>query len=140
MEAYTVLRRQLLFLEGGLLLSVLLFLVWGAIRSGGSASFWLPAVLSAVFYALPAALAAGLRRTLAVPPEEAHGEEPPARREFLLFVPLWSLLASFLFLGALSLLTGGRVFPLLLLPDFLVLAVIHGVLLLPAALLIRRRV
>lgn len=139
MEAYTVLRRQLLFLEGGLLLSVLLFLVWGAIRSGGSASFWLPAVLSAVFYALPAALAAGLRRTLAVPPEEAHGEEPPARREFLLFVPLWSLLASFLFLGALSLLTGGRVFSLLL-PDFLVLAVIHRVLLLPAALLIRRRV
>ena len=139
MEAYTVLRRQLLFLEGGLLLSVLLFLVWGAIRSGGSASFWLPAVLSAVFYALPAALAAGLRRTLAVPPEEAHGEEPPARREFLLFVPLWSLLASFLFLGALSLLTGGRVFPLLPL-DFLLLAVLNGALLLPAALLIRRRV
>ena len=139
MEAYTVLRRQLLFLEGGLLLSVLLFLVWGAVRSGGSASFWLPAVLSAVFYALPAALAAGLRRTLAVPPEEAHGEEPPARREFLLFVPLWSLLASFLFLGALSLLTGGRVFPLLLL-DFLLLAVLHGALLLPAALLIHRRV
>ena len=137
MEAYTVLRRQLLFLEGGLLLSVLLFLVWGAIRSGGSASFWLPAVLSAVFYALPAALAAGLRRTLAVPPEEAHGEEPPARGEFLLFVTLWSLLASFLFLGALSLLTGGRVFPLLPL-DFLLLAVLHGALLLPAALLIRR--
>ena len=139
MEAYTILRRQLLFLEGGLLLSVLLFLVWGAVRSGGSASFWLPAVLSAVFYALPAALAAGLRRTLAVPSEEPHGEEPPARGEFLLFVPLWSLLASFLFLGALSLLTGGRVFPRLLL-DFLLVAVLHGVLLLPAALLIRRRV
>ena len=139
MEAYTVLRRQLLFLEGGLLLSVLLFLVWGAVRSGGSAPFWLPAVLSAVFYALPAALAAGLRRTLAVPSEEPHGEEPPARGEFLLFVPLWSLLASFLFLGALSLLTGGRVFPLLPL-DFLLLAVLNGALLLPAALLIRRRV
>lgn len=137
MEAYTILRRQLLFLEGGLLLTVLLFLVWGAVRSGGSASFWLPAVLSAVFYALPASLAAGLRRTLAVPPEEAHGGEPPARREFLLFVPLWSLLASFLFLGALSLLTGGRAFPLLLL-DFLLLAVLHGVLLLSAALLVRR--
>ena len=139
MEAYTILRRQLLFLEGGLLLSVLLFLVWGAVRSGGSAPFWLPAVLSAVFYALPAALAAGLRRTLAVPSEEPHGEEPPARGEFLLFVPLWSLLASFLFLGALSLLTGGRVFPLLPL-DFLLLAVLNGALLLPAALLIRRRV